>query len=76
MWVLKTAASARSPSLSLEERPFFLARTPHDYGRLPDDTPPNAGPVYEAPAILWEQPFVALAQISQCHIPGESECIP
>ncbi|MCP3142186.1 hypothetical protein [Pyxidicoccus xibeiensis] len=31
---------------------------------------------YEAPAILWEQPFVALAQISQCNIPGESECIP
>ncbi|GEL71444.1 hypothetical protein MVI01_32280 [Myxococcus virescens] len=38
--------------------------------------PPDAGPVYEAPAILWEQPFVALAQISQCNIPGESECIP
>ncbi|MFP2911829.1 hypothetical protein ACLESD_43765 [Pyxidicoccus sp. 3LFB2] len=31
---------------------------------------------YEAPAILWEQPFVALAQISQCNIPGESECTP
>ncbi|WAM30172.1 MULTISPECIES: hypothetical protein [Myxococcus] len=38
--------------------------------------PPDAGPAYEAPAILWEQPFVALAQISQCNIPGESECIP
>lgn len=31
---------------------------------------------YEAPAILWEQPFVALAQISQCTIPGESELCP
>ncbi len=37
---------------------------------------PTAPQAYEAPAILWEQPFVALAQISQCHIPGESECIP
>ncbi|NTX36785.1 hypothetical protein HUA78_20280 [Myxococcus sp. CA033] len=31
---------------------------------------------YEAPAILWEQPFVALAAMSQCNIPGESECTP
>jgi hypothetical protein len=36
----------------------------------------EARPQYEAPAILWEQPFVALAQISQCNIPGESECTP
>jgi hypothetical protein len=36
----------------------------------------EALPKYEAPAILWEQPFVALAQISQCNIPGESECTP
>ena len=36
----------------------------------------EARPKYEAPAILWEQPFVALAQISQCNIPGESECTP
>lgn len=36
----------------------------------------EAPPKYEAPAILWEQPFVALAQISQCNIPGESECTP
>jgi hypothetical protein len=33
-------------------------------------------PRYEAPAILWEQPFVALAAMSQCNIPGESECTP
>lgn len=32
--------------------------------------------VYVPPAILWEQPFVALAQISACNIPGESECVP
>ncbi|AEI67257.1 hypothetical protein [Corallococcus macrosporus] len=38
--------------------------------------PPDEARAYEAPAILWEQPFVALAQISQCQIPGESECIP
>ena len=37
---------------------------------------PEARPQYEAPAILWEQPFVALAQVSQCNIPGESECTP
>lgn len=35
-----------------------------------------ATPRYEAPAILWEQPFVALAAMSQCNIPGESECTP
>jgi hypothetical protein len=39
-------------------------------------TAPKARPKYEAPAILWEQPFVALAQISQCNIPGESDCVP
>lgn len=39
-------------------------------------TSSEARPKYEAPAILWEQPFVALAQISQCDIPGESECAP
>ncbi|WP_426752164.1 hypothetical protein [Myxococcus sp. Y35] len=38
--------------------------------------PPTTDRAYEAPAILWAQPFVALAQISQCQIPGESECIP
>jgi hypothetical protein len=32
--------------------------------------------VYQPPAILWEQPFVALAQTSACPIPGESECVP
>ncbi|WP_421541716.1 hypothetical protein [Myxococcus fulvus] len=36
----------------------------------------TATPRYEAPAILWEQPFVALAAMSQCNIPGESECTP
>ncbi|WP_158623480.1 hypothetical protein [Corallococcus sp. CA053C] len=39
--------------------------------------PVSAAPaVYVPPAILWEQPFVALAQISTCNIPGESECVP
>ncbi|WP_342373908.1 hypothetical protein NVS55_20970 [Myxococcus stipitatus] len=37
---------------------------------------PEGTPRYEAPAILWEQPFVALAMMSQCNIPGESECTP
>ncbi|CAM3791516.1 hypothetical protein G4177_30280 [Corallococcus sp. ZKHCc1 1396] len=37
---------------------------------------PAAPTVYVPPAILWEQPFVALAQISACNIPGESECVP
>lgn len=32
--------------------------------------------VYQPPAIRWEQPFVALAQISTCQIPGESELCP
>jgi hypothetical protein len=40
------------------------------------DAPEVERPVYEAPAILWEQPFVALAQTSMCNIPGESECVP
>ncbi|MBN9685440.1 MULTISPECIES: hypothetical protein [unclassified Corallococcus] len=38
--------------------------------------PPAAPAVYVPPAILWEQPFVALAQLSMCTIPGESECVP
>ncbi|AKF81720.1 hypothetical protein MFUL124B02_22605 [Myxococcus fulvus 124B02] len=42
-----------------------------------ETSPPSAvTPRYEAPAILWEQPFVALAAMSQCNIPGESECTP
>ncbi|QSQ18593.1 hypothetical protein [Myxococcus landrumensis] len=40
------------------------------------DAPSEVAPRYEAPAILWEQPFVALAMMSQCNIPGESECTP
>jgi hypothetical protein len=32
--------------------------------------------VYQPPAVLWEHPFVALAQTSACPIPGESECVP
>ncbi|HZI11271.1 MAG TPA: hypothetical protein VE153_12880 [Myxococcus sp.] len=31
---------------------------------------------YQSPSILWEQPFVALAQISQCRVPGESDLCP
>ncbi|WP_158625095.1 hypothetical protein [Corallococcus terminator] len=42
---------------------------------VPKSTP-AAPAVYVPPAILWEQPFVALAQISACNIPGESECVP
>jgi hypothetical protein len=50
------------------------ARSPaQDASQAPS---PEARPPYEAPAILWEQPFVALAQVSQCNIPGESECTP
>ncbi|WP_158625706.1 hypothetical protein [Corallococcus carmarthensis] len=37
---------------------------------------PAAPAAYVPPAILWEQPFVALAQLSTCTIPGESECVP
>jgi len=32
--------------------------------------------VYQPPAVLWEHPFVALAQVSTCPIPGEGECVP
>ncbi|HEX8438194.1 hypothetical protein [Archangium sp.] len=38
--------------------------------------------VYEPPAVLWEQPFVALAQVSTfkgdfgCDIPGSCEDMP
>jgi hypothetical protein len=38
--------------------------------------------VYEPPAVLWEQPFVALAQVSNfdgdtgCEIPGSCEDMP
>lgn len=37
--------------------------------------------VYEPPAVLWEQPFVALAQLSfhddyGCDIPGSCEDLP
>jgi hypothetical protein len=38
--------------------------------------------VYEPPAVLWEQPFVALAQVSGfdggygCEIPGSCEDVP
>ncbi|WP_276375526.1 hypothetical protein [Corallococcus exercitus] len=37
---------------------------------------PATPAAYVPPAILWEQPFVALAQLSTCTIPGESECVP
>ncbi|HZH17412.1 MAG TPA: hypothetical protein VE057_23860 [Archangium sp.] len=38
--------------------------------------------VYEPPAVLWEQPFVALAQVSSfrddygCDIPGSCSDLP
>ena len=58
----------------------------------PEGTPPapaSSAPagasrarVYEPPTVLWEQPFVALAQVSNfngdygCEIPGSCEDIP
>jgi hypothetical protein len=57
----------------------------------PEGAPPTPGSsapavasrarVYEPPAVLWEQPFVALAQVSfkddyGCEIPGSCEDIP
>jgi hypothetical protein len=57
---------------------------------LPEGTPPApTAPApaprsrgYEPPAVLWEQPFVALAQVSRftgdygCEIPGSCEDMP
>jgi hypothetical protein len=56
---------------------------------LPEQTPPaptapapaRRARVYEPPAVLWEQPFVALAQVSfkddyGCEIPGSCEDLP
>ncbi len=42
----------------------------------PEPAPASRAHVYEPPAVLWEQPFVALAQVSfrgdyGCEIPGE-----
>lgn len=52
----------------------------------PPTAPTSSGPgsrvrVYEPPAVLWEQPFVALAQVSfdgdyGCDIPGSCEDVP
>ncbi|HYO52336.1 hypothetical protein [Archangium sp.] len=50
----------------------------------PASTEPAPAPrarVYEPPEILWEQPFVALAQVSfrgdyGCDIPGSCEDLP
>lgn len=50
----------------------------------PDSKEPVAAPrarVYEPPAVLWEQPFVALAQTSfrddyGCDIPGSCSDLP
>ncbi len=52
----------------------------------PEGAPPapavaSRARVYEPPAVLWEQPFVALAQVSfngdyGCEIPGSCEDIP
>lgn len=43
--------------------------------------PARLSRVYEPPAVLWEQPFVALAQVSYngdygCDIPGSCEDSP
>jgi len=51
----------------------------------PDSKEPVPAPrtrVYEPPAVLWEQPFVALAQVSSfrddygCDIPGSCSDLP
>jgi hypothetical protein len=50
----------------------------------PSQPVPSAAPavrlrVYEPPAVCWEQPFVALAQVSRdpgCPIPGSCEDMP
>jgi hypothetical protein len=51
-------------------------RPPQPPAGAPGPVKPAAPAVYVPPAILWEQPFVALAQMSMCTIPGESECVP
>lgn len=45
-------------------------------GPVAEEPAPKPTRVYQPPAVLWEHPFVALAQTSTCPIPGESECVP
>ena len=46
----------------------------------PEPAPAPRARVYEPPAVLWEQPFVALAQVSNpdygCEIPGQCADMP
>lgn len=45
----------------------------------PPAVPAERSRRYEPPAVCWEQPFVALAQVSGepgCNIPGACEDIP
>ena len=58
---------------------------PLSQGTPPAPTAPVPAPRtrgYEPPAVLWEQPFVALAQVSRftgdygCEIPGSCEDMP
>ncbi|WP_163869750.1 hypothetical protein [Myxococcus eversor] len=58
------------------KNPSTPSSSPSPTTEAPRAAPAQAAPRYEAPAILWEQPFVALAAMSQCNIPGESECTP
>jgi hypothetical protein len=59
-------------------------RTPASVGTSTEPASPASAPSvgarpYEPPAVLWEQPFVALAQTSgdySCPIPGSCEEIP
>lgn len=59
-------------------------RNPLPEGASPEPVPAPAprARVYEPPAVLWEQPFVALAQVSNfdgdhgCEIPGSCEDMP
>jgi hypothetical protein len=57
-------------------------RNPAPEGASPEPAPAPRARVYEPPAVLWEQPFVALAQVSNfdgdygCEIPGSCEDMP
>jgi hypothetical protein len=62
--------------------PMMRERPPSHEGASPEPTPASRPRVYEPPAVLWEQPFVALAQVSRfdggygCEIPGSCEDAP
>jgi hypothetical protein len=57
-------------------------RNPAPEGASPEPVSAPRARVYEPPTVLWEQPFVALAQVSNfdgdygCEIPGSCEDMP